>query len=450
MAINIIDSFYIGSSIPIDNRIVATNSTVRNNIQYVYDGLKVFQTDTRQTWIWNAGTSTWDLEGNSSISGSGVSGYIASWTSSNGLLNSNIYASGSSVGINNSNPLSVLQINGANQPLSIDNGLGGSVIGYNWYYNGGDQVFNSSYGSSKVLLDNSGAILFNNRNSGGSFRNTLSLNSSGYNILVSPLNGNFISGSVSFSPNLSPYSSTFGDLVFVDGSFRTNSSVSKSFKYLNHGFQTIPTPYNIQSSDHEIVIQYASLYSTLTVNLPPATPLNVGREIVLSLEAANLSAYFLIGGTSLIKDSNGNNTNPVIYVGQTIRLLSYGTFWKTMEYVKNSSDESWKTIGGGGFFQNGQPVPNFNYSCSNSSAPIQVRITRTNRVAIRGFVILDNPWVPSNILFALPIGYRPVHDVFIVTSSLGNIALRSNGYLEIYGYSGLTNIVIPEMEISLD
>ena len=60
--INIVDGFKLGASTPIDDRIVAANSIVRNSITYKYNGLKVFQLDNRVEYIWNSGTSVWDLE----------------------------------------------------------------------------------------------------------------------------------------------------------------------------------------------------------------------------------------------------------------------------------------------------------------------------------------------------------------------------------------------------
>ena len=60
MAINIIDGFYVGNSVPIDTRLVAANESVRTSIAYPYDGLIVFQQDTREVWIWNVGSLTWD------------------------------------------------------------------------------------------------------------------------------------------------------------------------------------------------------------------------------------------------------------------------------------------------------------------------------------------------------------------------------------------------------
>jgi hypothetical protein len=104
MAINIIEGFYLGSSTPIDSRFVVASATDRTSIVYKYDGLKVFQTDTRETWVWNSGTSTWDLEGSSNTSGSGTQNYVTKWLSSTVLGTSSLFATGSNVGINTVNP----------------------------------------------------------------------------------------------------------------------------------------------------------------------------------------------------------------------------------------------------------------------------------------------------------------------------------------------------------
>jgi hypothetical protein len=59
MPIQIIDGFKLGTSIPIDDRIVASGSQARNNIMYKYDGLLVVDTKDRIPYIWNADSSTW-------------------------------------------------------------------------------------------------------------------------------------------------------------------------------------------------------------------------------------------------------------------------------------------------------------------------------------------------------------------------------------------------------
>jgi len=62
MAINIIDGFYLGNSIPLDPRVVAADAATRTSITYKYDGLRVFQQDTRESWIWNSSSSTWSMD----------------------------------------------------------------------------------------------------------------------------------------------------------------------------------------------------------------------------------------------------------------------------------------------------------------------------------------------------------------------------------------------------
>jgi len=54
MPIKIIDNFTLNTSLPIDGRMVATNSTHRDTMPYKYDGMKVFQTDIRTTYVWSS------------------------------------------------------------------------------------------------------------------------------------------------------------------------------------------------------------------------------------------------------------------------------------------------------------------------------------------------------------------------------------------------------------
>ena len=44
--ISIITNFDVNQNIPIDSRLVATSSSERDAINYKYDGMKVYQTDT--------------------------------------------------------------------------------------------------------------------------------------------------------------------------------------------------------------------------------------------------------------------------------------------------------------------------------------------------------------------------------------------------------------------
>ena len=67
--ISLITNFNINAFAPIDSRLVATNSTMRDNIQYKYEGLKVYVQDDKKTYTWT-GTS-WTAEGNGIYGGSG-------------------------------------------------------------------------------------------------------------------------------------------------------------------------------------------------------------------------------------------------------------------------------------------------------------------------------------------------------------------------------------------
>ena len=344
MAINIIEGFYLGSSTPIDSRFVVASATDRTSIVYKYDGLKVFQTDTRETWVWNSGTSTWDLEGSSNTSGSGTQNFVTKWLSSTVLGTSSLFATGSNVGINTVNPLATLQINGINNPVVIDNGPGGAIVGYNYYYSGGDQYFSVVQGSARILMDSTGIISFAVRNP-GSVNSTpysyLGLNAGGFNFLFNPDNGNYLGGKTIFGPVTFPYTSTYGDLVFVNGSFRTNQSVSKNVKFLTWSGPLSPSfisnNYTITNTDHEITIGSTN-NTQFNVTLPTPSTNNQGREIVISLvSTSNPLSQFTLSGGSII-DLDGSGFSSAVKVGDTIRLISYGganiPFWKVAEIIK--------------------------------------------------------------------------------------------------------------------
>lgn len=177
MAINISEQFIVNVALPVDSRIVASNSNDRDAIVYKYDGLRVFLQDDRKTYVWNESSSTWTL---AELSGSGESNYIARWSSSLGLTASPLYAvngvsnvSGK-VGINTNSPASEFQINGdggSSQPFVVqkDNG---TMIAHNWYNDGNDQFFNIVAGSGAVKFRSNGEIWILTRNGGASAINS--------------------------------------------------------------------------------------------------------------------------------------------------------------------------------------------------------------------------------------------------------------------------------------
>lgn len=65
--ISLITNFNINAFAPIDSRIVATNSTMRDNIQYKYEGLKVYLQSDKKTYTWTG--VTWSIDGGNGIYG---------------------------------------------------------------------------------------------------------------------------------------------------------------------------------------------------------------------------------------------------------------------------------------------------------------------------------------------------------------------------------------------
>jgi hypothetical protein len=184
MAINIQEQFSVNIALPIDSRIVASGSADRLAIPNKYDGLIVYDTAERKTYVWNAVSNSFIL---SDISGGGTINGLAKWTSASGLTSSGIYmisgvgSANGRVGINTSSPNEVLQINSitaGSQPFVIHKGTVNNIIGSNWYNTGSDAYNSISVGSNIIKFASNGETLFLNRVNG----NVTALNSSdGYN-----------------------------------------------------------------------------------------------------------------------------------------------------------------------------------------------------------------------------------------------------------------------------
>jgi len=176
MAINITDGFNLQYSAPIDYRIVASGSVARNAITYKYDGLKVFDRFDRITYVWNSSNSTWTVDNYGVVSGTGTLNYVPKVVGSglSGLVlgNSVIYATGSFVGINSTVPKGFLQIGSLDdvgtKPFVIHKSGPSAQLGYNWYYDSGDQPFSALSGASRITLGE-GYISLETTSPGGSF-----------------------------------------------------------------------------------------------------------------------------------------------------------------------------------------------------------------------------------------------------------------------------------------
>jgi len=175
MPINIQDNFKINIALPIDSRIVASGSVARNNIPFKYDGLRVFDTSDRKSYVYNSSTG---LFTSADTAGSGTSNTLARWATSESLTASNVYflPAGGFLGINTSNPKGALEVRGNSGAAkfvfhSYNDGV---VLGQNFYNEGGDQYFDFAQGSSAIRMNTSGRIDFLCR-----LPNTIPLNSTG-------------------------------------------------------------------------------------------------------------------------------------------------------------------------------------------------------------------------------------------------------------------------------
>jgi hypothetical protein len=166
MAINIQDNFRLNIALPVDTRIVASGSTARNNIQFKYDGLTVFDTSDRKTYIYNSASGTFSTNDSG---GSGTLHSLTKWSSTTGLTSSGVFfrtgtgLESGKVGINTSNPLALLHIvgDGGGATQFVVHGYStGVLIGQNFYNNGSNQYTDIAIGSAAIRMDTTSDIDF--------------------------------------------------------------------------------------------------------------------------------------------------------------------------------------------------------------------------------------------------------------------------------------------------
>jgi len=386
MAINITDGFYLGRATPIDTRMVAKNSSVRTSIKYKYDGLRVFQTDTRESWVWNASSSSWQLE-TSGISGStGSIDYLSKWSSSSSLTSSNIYIdpSNGNISIGGTGSTTRLQITGgSNQPLNVYNdSTMGAGIAYNWKYDGGDSIHSLIPGSLKMHIDtDNNSYVMSVRNPGdlsNRFNNIFELNKTTegqkWNILKSPGAGNFINGSVvfdkqSFDIGFPVITYKKPQHVYIDGSLRTNSakyesvtwvSFDGSFISYQYGINRVnsnttstttkrTSTYVLRGNDENIIIE-STTKATMYVSLGDlgSNTDEIGRIVNISYQNSNNpSSETVIQSTNDIVSSEGITGDIILFPGESVSFISFvrnkSLKWKVKHRHVNLGD-----VDGGG------------------------------------------------------------------------------------------------------
>ena len=156
MPIQIIDGFKLGTSKPIDDRIVGSGSSYRDNITYKYDGLLVVDTSDHKPYIWNSTGLTWSIvesTNNNNNNGSGSS--ITELTSNN----KKYYYIGTNPSTVNTNDLALNITGGLNVSgdIKVSNGKfigdGNSIININ-----PANISNSGGSANQVLQLNASSI----------------------------------------------------------------------------------------------------------------------------------------------------------------------------------------------------------------------------------------------------------------------------------------------------
>lgn len=236
MAINIQEQFNVNIALPIDSRIVASGSVSRNAIQNKYDGLIVYDTGERKTYVWNAVTSNFVL---SDLSGGGTVNGLAKWTSASGLTSSGIYmvsgvgSANGRVGINTSSPNEVFQVNSissGSQPFVIHKGSVHNIIGSNWFNTGSDSYNSLTVGSNIIKFQSNGETLFLNRVNG----NSTALNSSdGYNSFTT---ANFGPDRINLHRNTVFNNSALGSIVsaaYIRARYQLSTKTTPDYTWWN-------------------------------------------------------------------------------------------------------------------------------------------------------------------------------------------------------------------------
>ena len=464
MAITIIDSFDVRHSGPVDARIVASSSTDRLAITWLYDGLKVFQLSDRTNWTWNDGTSTWDQDTAGTISGVGRSPYIPYWSSSSVLGNSPMLATESNTNIQIQKYLYFGDANNLhNYDLSIGSSLDGWLTLSTKSNFNGIRFVNGSLVSDSInfgpvthefAADTNGTyIILKN----SSYTAGLTLDNNSNLAVVS--NANLYNYSIFGSVDLIAVGLFVGSAsslsVYPGGAYiNTNIlSLSASITYASHQFATLESvyqnisthalsggSYNITAQDHNLL--FTNSGSSATINLPSANTQN-GRLITIQAGTASSNLVVTPGVGNSLYYNGTFNPNLSLIRGDSVEMIAYGGVWYSMV---NLTDESWKRVGAGGTFKGGQSVPAYNagtvydpvqnvpfdngsgqaFKDPELGAGLFIRKTKYDDVEIRGTFQADSG-ITNGTIITLPTGYRPTQQV----------ALYANVYLSNGGVSSI-------------
>jgi hypothetical protein len=360
MSVNVISNFNINTNEPIDSRIVASSSVVRNSIQWTYEGLKVYQIDNQKNYIWRGGT--WSIEGGSGNGIYGGSGslvgdtYINTGTVSGGGTSSNsksniLYYLATS-GVSNNNLVRFANIfnrslSGSDwktievkSQYSYNAGYGwvdGPYISFNPYQASGTVSADIAFGSGNTELmrissDGNVSIGVNNANgykllvAGSASFNSVVAGAASFNSVVA--------GAASFNSVVAGAAS-FNSLKSVD-IYSSNDITSNNNIYSNNGVQSYYFGVYNPLGNYPFGTPNYNNFAWLDTNGDPTTGLysvdgtdiglSIGGQDVIHFYADNLShpnpgTYCVIGNRSGNIDivTNGDSFDKV---GWTSHILS--------------------------------------------------------------------------------------------------------------------------------
>jgi hypothetical protein len=421
MAINIQEQFEVNISLPIDRRLVADGTATRDSIAYKYDGMLVFDTVDRKTYVWNEVGSTYSL---TDISGVGQNGYIPKWSSVSGLTSSPIVISNVSsntlgkVGINTESTTirEVFQINSANtssQPFVVHKGAANNILASNWYSDSGnDNYFDYASGSGAIKFKSDGQIWILTRGSSDIAMNTSDSINTNIIAIIENTQANFLkqihfssngtsgTGSAAFIKSTNGYStSTSPDYtwryndqtgIYHPSFNKIGMSIAGSQKFILDSTGLLLSSNNsISSPSSKLHIDNGSGSSYIQFTAGPTTGTGTNTGFMLGINTGgyptfqsrhNNSAYLFIfsNGNNYYKMDRNELTMYSNSVGEVLSSVINGGGYRTIYGTKSKFQPSTGTMEIGSI-----TVPNSCYvsieAVFTSSLPTSPRQFRTNK-----------------------------------------------------------------------
>ena len=378
--IPIISNFDVNSYSPIDSRMVVDNAAARTSISYLYEGLKVYQTDTKVTWVYK-GTG-WFVDGNGIYGGSGslIGDTYVSTGSIGSTIGSQSYAFALTTNTGSQNPYLWTYFNrhtsgsswtGVEATIAFQQDLAsGGIFKKSWMsYNAYDWFGTSLQGNIDYYIDTSRTLTISKNSlilwSSGGTAATIQLtsltsnrtynlpNQGGTFAMVSDL-ASFVVGAPSLQSVTTTGATTSNQIVINNSSFlRANTSggsiilstptlsgtwtqtmpnktgtfamlsdipTSSLSDYTLNNLGTITYTYTlVASDDHKLITSSYSGGSTVTITIPPYSTAAFGTgSSVDIIQLGTAPVTFTPGSGVTLNSQSGYRTIAQQYVPVTL------------------------------------------------------------------------------------------------------------------------------------